>query len=336
MMNEILMIAGPPGGGKSSLVGPLESQGYVRANRDLIGGSLKNGGQTYQVVRDAHAQGKRSFVLDNVYGTRESRAGVIALGRELGLPVRLLWLETTAEQAQFFAARRQVQRYGHLLKPEEYKTLGKTDPNMFPPAAQFAYWKRREEPGLDEGFSAIERVPVKIDLGPGYAFAAVVFDYDGTLRTTKSGAIYPTDPDDIVLLPGRREKLQALQAAGWILLGASNQSGISREPYDPKYVSEADAVRCFQRTNDLLGVRIDCLYATERGGVPQSYWRKPLCGMGVLHIERYRLDPKLCIFVGDLGTDKTFAQRCGFRFIPAEEFFGAGEKSDGTYSKVLG
>ena len=30
---------------------------------------------------------------------------------------------------------------------------------------------------------------------------------------------------------------------------------------------------------------------------------------------------KDCIFVGDLGTDASFASRCGFQFRTADEFF---------------
>ena len=49
--------------------------------------------------------------------------------------------------------------------------------------------------------------------------------------------------------------------------------------------------------------------------------RKPQPGMAVAFIEKYGLKPSACIMVGDLGTDKTFAERLGLRFVPAAEFF---------------
>lgn len=321
MAQEIVIVAGPPGGGKSTYVQDLVAKGYARFNRDTLGGSLKAGGLSYEGVRRAFAQGTRTFVLDNVYASKASRALVIALGNELGLPVRCLWLDTTESQAQFFAARRQIQRYGKLFTAEDYKAH-RDDPNMFPPAAQFAYWKQVEPAEMLEGFFSVEHIPVTITLGPEYTNKAVIFDFDGTLRLTKSGAKYPSDPSDIVTLPGRKEKLQALAAQGTLMLGASNQSGCSKAPGDPKYVSVANAQRCFEATLQMLGVRMEeVLFAPDPAGVPQTYFRKPCPGMGVYFIEKYKLNPSQCLYVGDRGEDKTFAARCGFQFQTAEEFF---------------
>ena len=48
---------------------------------------------------------------------------------------------------------------------------------------------------------------------------------------------------------------------------------------------------------------------------------KPMPGMGAEFIEKYKLNPSECIMVGDMTSDKTFAKRCGFQFMDAEEFF---------------
>lgn len=109
-----------------------------------------------------------------------------------------------------------------------------------------------------------------------------------------------------------------------MILGASNQSGISKQPGDPKYVSEIDARRCFDATNKMLGINFDYLYAPDASGAPSTYWRKPCPGMGVVLIEQYRLNPAACVMVGDRGEDKTFAERCGFQFIHADKFFSVG------------
>jgi len=321
----IVLVAGPPGGGKTTVMNRYMDAGpWVRLNRDVLGGSLnKPGSKVYEEVRRLFFdEGKRHFVLDNVYADRNARAVAIDFGAKLGLPVTLKWLQTTKEQAQFLAALRQVRTYDKLLTGPDYKAMPyKKDPGMFPPAAQFAYWKRREEPTADEGFADIEFVPVDIDLGPEYTNAAIIFDYDGTLRTAPEGKKWPTDPSEVALLPGCREKLLQLRGDGFLLLGASNQSGVSRSPGDPKALTDETAVACFDRTHELLGVDLDYLYATERGGVPQSYWRKPCPGMGVVLIEKYKLDPSKCLMVGDRGEDRTFAARCGFNFQLAESFF---------------
>jgi HAD superfamily hydrolase (TIGR01662 family) len=319
-VREIVVVAGPPAGGKSTFVEPFVKMGYVRVNRDEVGGSLKPGGRSYTLIREAFDQGTVSFVLDNIYATREDRAVVLMLGRDLGLPVRLIWLETDQGQAQFFAARRQFQRYGRVFSEADYKAH-RNDPNMFPPAAQFAYWKRVERPDPTEGFSVVEFHPVEIRLGPEYQNKAVILDYDGTLRVTKSGRHYPSDPADIEILPNRATVLRQFVQQGFMLLGASNQSGISRKPGDEKYVSEADAVRCFEATNRLLGFAIPVLFAPDSAGVPKTYWRKPCPGVGVTLIETYKLNPAACIMVGDRWEDRGFADRCGFQYHDAEDFF---------------
>ena len=318
----IFLVAGPPGGGKTTQTELRFGRGpWQRVNRDTLGGSLKEGGKVYQEVRRLHAQGARHFVLDNTYATCESRAPAIALAKELGLPISILWLLTNKDQAQFLAALRQVRKYGKLFRKEDYK-VHRDDPGMFPPAAQFAYWKRREEPTLDEGFELVEEVAVVINLGKQYVNRALLLDYDGTLRETTTGEKWPTDPGHIRLLEGRAALLQRRQREGWFLLGVSNQSGVSKKPGEKGALTDAQARACFDRTNELLGVDIDYLYAPDRGGVPQTYFRKPCPGMGIVFIEAYKLDPARCICVGDRGEDRTFAARCGFRFADAHDFFG--------------
>ena len=318
MNGEIVAVGGPMASGKSSQVEKFEKQGYTRLNRDELGGSLK---QINQRLRELHAQGERLFVLDNTYGTLQSRADLLAVGKELGLPVRMVWLDANKEQCQFLAALRQVRRYGKLLRKEDYKAH-KGDPNMFPPIAQFAFFKKLVLPEVSEGFEAINTVKVDITLPPEYKNRALILDYDGTLRTSS----HPTNPSptcaaEVVIMDRRRDMLKAKQGEGFILCGASNQSGIAKKPGDPKHISEAGAVEAFEETNRLLGVDIDYIYSTERGGVPQSYWPKPMPGMGVFFIEKYKLDPSQTIFVGDMTKDKTFAERCGFQFSWADEFF---------------
>ena len=167
----------------------------------------------------------------------------------------------------------------------------------------------------------IEEIEVVTDFGPEYTNRALILDYDGTLRLTKSGDHYPKEIGDVEVLPGRTEKLVEYRDRGYLLLGASNQSGVSRPASDFRYVSDADCRACFDETNRQLGVEIDYLFAPDRAGPPSTYWRKPMPGMGVVFIEKYKLNPSQCIYVGDMTSDKTFAERCGFQFAWARDFF---------------
>jgi len=323
---EIVITVGYPGSGKGTYIKPLIAKGYRQFNRDGYGGTTaKEGSLIYQGARQAYDSGQRLFVFDNTYGTVAARAAVVAFAKSVSLPIRVLWLQTSLEQAQLFASRRQVQKYGKLFRKSDYKLAPyKGDPNMFPPGAQFAYRKRFEEPTLAEGFTAIERVLVQTSWGSEYTKRAILIDLDGTVRVTPDEKVcpWPRNVDEVIILDGRKDLLQQRQKEGWLILAVTNQSGVSRKPDDPKYVSEENVQACIDATAKGLGITFDgALFATDRGGPPSSYWRKPCPGMGAVFIERFKLDPSRCICVGDMTSDRTFAERCGFKFAWAHEFF---------------
>lgn len=326
MLPEIVITVGLPGSGKSTFVKPLVAQGYHRLNRDEIGGTLASTtAPIYQALRSAYQQGVRHFVIDNTFCTPEQRQVLMQVAKEVGLPVRVLWLQTTLEQAQLFAARRQVQKLGRLLRPKEF-TGHRDDPGMFPPGVQYALKKTLDlnPPEMREGFASIEKVLVETVWGAEYRNKAIIVDLDGTVRETKTDCPWPRRIEEVHIIPGSGDILREWRDKGYLLLGATNQSGMDRLSQDPKAVSEAMVQECIQVTCQKLGVDIDVLYASDRGGVPQSFWRKPAPGMGVVHIEKHKLCPSLCTYVGDMTTDATFAARCGFQFTHATKFFKRG------------
>ena len=320
---EVVITVGYPGSGKGTYVKPLLAKGYLSFNRDTCGGrTAKMNSAIYEAARASFAQGCRHFVFDNTYGRVENRAAVIAFARGVGLPIRVLWLQTTLEQSQLFAARRQVQRYGRVFRKEDYKDV--KDSNMFPPGAQFAYRKKFEPPTLAEGFASIEKVEVKVVWGKEYVNRAIFLDLDGTLRDTPNSkeCPWPRNVDEVIVRPGCGDLLRRKQAEGFKLIAVTNQSGVSRKPSDPKYISEAAVWECIRATETGLGIQFDGVaYATERGGPPSTFLRKPCPGMGVMFIESHKLDPAQCICVGDMTSDKTFAARCDIPFKWAHEFF---------------
>ncbi len=68
-------------------------------------------------------------------------------------------------------------------------------------------------------------------------------------------------------------------------------------------------------TNEMLGMDIDYLFCPHQAYPQVCYCRNPMPGMGVQFIEKYKLNPSQCIMVGDMKTDQTFAERCGFQKI---------------------
>ena len=211
-----------------------------------------------------------------------------------------------------------MRKHGRLLSPAEIKQAARADANTYGPAALFHHRKVFEAPTAAEGFAAIERVAFARAAQPaGYTHKALLLDYDGTLRKTKSGDKYPLTPDDVEVLPGRTAVLQRYAAEGYRLLGVSNQSGVA------KGALSEDAVRaCFVRTHALLGVEVEVSFCPH-DPAPISCWcRKPMPGLGVAFIEKYRLDRAQVVMVGDMTSDRTFAARAGVRFVDQAEFFG--------------
>lgn len=309
-MKELVILVGLPAAGKSTIVEEYITKGYHIISRDILGGTLENVNKI--LFNDIKLFDK--IILDNTYMTKESRKEVISIGKQNSFKVTCIHLNTSVEDAQFNAVTRMIKTQGKLLNTDEYKSV--KDPHIFPPAALFKANKIFEAPDENEGFDEIKIIKFKRNSN-GYTNKALLLDYDGTLRITINGNDkYPTHKDQIQILPNRVEKLKEYQDKGYILLGVSNQSGVSKGilTYD-------EAKKCFDHTNKLLGLDIDVSFCPHSVPPIVCYCRKPGVGLGVEFIEKYKLDPLQCIMVGDLTSDKTFATRCGFKFIHTDKFF---------------
>lgn len=312
-MKHLVLMCGLPAAGKSTIVTEYVSDGYSKLSRDEVGGAL-NSGLMKTHLDNWMRMGKEKIILDNTYTTVESRKMVIEAGKSNGYKVTGIYLNTSAEDSMYNAVTRMINRHGKLFMNSDDYSASK-DPNMFPIAAIYKSKKTFEKPTTSEGFDDIKEIKFKRKSN-GYSNKAVIFDYDGTLRETISGNIYPADPSDIRIIPGRSEMIAKLKREGYIILGVSNQSGVSKG-----FLTHEMADKCFKKTNELLGHDIDYRFCLHSVPPITCYCRKPGPGFGVEFIEKYKLDPSQCIMVGDLKTDETFAKRCGFKYVHANLFF---------------
>jgi HAD superfamily hydrolase (TIGR01662 family) len=311
---EVVILMGIQGAGKSELVQAYVDSGYERLNRDVLGGKVDDLNAQLQEIL---AKGHQRVVLDNTYPTRISRAGVVRVAHAFGVPVRCRFLDTPIEEARINVVQRVLNRYGRLLGPTDLKELAKQDSNLPPPIAMQRWMDTLEKPEWDEGFSAIDTIEFVRRPMEGFTNKGLFLDVDGTLRTTLSGEIYPRHADDLVLLPNRKAVLERWIAQGYQLFFLSNQSGIASGK-----LSQEAAEGAFLRTAELLGLPVtEVTYCPHPAFPVGCYCRKPLPGLGIYLMNKYRLDLSQCIMVGDMDSDAAFARNIAVRYVDAQEFF---------------
>jgi histidinol-phosphate phosphatase family protein len=135
---------------------------------------------------------------------------------------------------------------------------------------------------------------------------AVFLDKDGTLI---EDVPYNGDPDRVRPLPGARQALERLRAAGVALAVVSNQSGIGRG------LLAEQAVRAVnRRVEELLGPLgpvLVCPHAPEAG----CECRKPAPGLVLRATELLGVPPERSAVIGDIGADVEAARAAGARAV---------------------
>lgn len=146
---------------------------------------------------------------------------------------------------------------------------------------------------------------------------AVFLDRDGTLVHPRH---YPARPEDLRLYEGVGPGLRRLQAAGFLLVVITNQSGIARGLF-----GEADLRRMHDHLAAelaALDVRLDGVYHCPHhpdGTIPElairCECRKPQPGMLLRAAAELQTDLARSWFVGDILDDVEAGNRAGCRTI---------------------
>jgi histidinol-phosphate phosphatase family protein len=135
---------------------------------------------------------------------------------------------------------------------------------------------------------------------------AVLFDRDGTLVVDVP---YNGDPERVVVMPGAREAVGRLRAAGVATAVVSNQSGVGRGLLR---VEQMEAVN--RRVEELvgpLGPWLVCVHGPGEG----CGCRKPAPGLVEAAAGALGVDPADCVVIGDVGADVEAAAAAGARSV---------------------
>ena len=135
---------------------------------------------------------------------------------------------------------------------------------------------------------------------------AVLLDRDGTLVVDVP---YNGRPERVVPVPGARQALDRLRAAGVRLAVVSNQSGVARGLVTP---DDVEAVN--RRVEELLGPLgpwLVCPHGPDDG----CGCRKPAGGLVEAAASALGVPPERCAVVGDIGADMGAARAAGARGV---------------------
>ena len=135
---------------------------------------------------------------------------------------------------------------------------------------------------------------------------AVLFDRDGTLVVDVP---YNGDPDRVVAMPGAREAVGRLRAAGVLTAVVSNQSAVARGLIRAEQVEAVN-----RRVEELLGP-LGPWFVCIHGPGDGCGCRKPAPGLVKAAAAELGVDPADCVVVGDVGSDVEAARAAGARAV---------------------
>ena len=128
---------------------------------------------------------------------------------------------------------------------------------------------------------------------------------------------FPHRPDQLILIPGAAEAVKRLNAAGYVVVIVTNQSGVARGLFSEETMHGFNALLIARLAE--AGARIDAVYACpfhaeavdDRYRHPDHPDRKPNPGMLLKAVAEHDLDPARSLMIGDQASDMEAARRAG-------------------------
>lgn len=152
-------------------------------------------------------------------------------------------------------------------------------------------------------------------------YKLIIFDADGTLVTTKSGATFRKSADDWQWLPGRLERCKELDRAGTKIALATNQGGVAFGYLDPHEI-RAELYRMAEEAHiPYVAMCFSHPQAKIDLWKEDSPKRKPAPGMLLEIIAMSGKAKRATLMVGDRPEDEQAARNADVAFMWADEFF---------------
>ena len=158
-------------------------------------------------------------------------------------------------------------------------------------------------------------------------------DFDGTVRcVVETGDLEkpfraPVECEEVEVFPQAIERLKQARDEGYLIVGVTNQSGITSRGIP---VSKVEA--CIEETKRQLEMDFPVYYAQSK-----DQYYKPAIGMGIEAVKQYgAIDFEQSLMVGDnhRNGDRGFAEGMDIRFEYAVDFFNLTNKQMRQCGKV--
>ncbi|MBK8166030.1 MAG: HAD-IIIA family hydrolase [bacterium] len=147
-------------------------------------------------------------------------------------------------------------------------------------------------------------------------------DRDGVLIVDRD---YLADPAGVELIPGVPAALRAAAAAGYALVGISNQSGVGRGRF-----GQAELTAVMERVDEALaeaGAGLDAMYYCPHAPQDDCRCRKPGPGLIEEASASFRWDVGRAWVIGDKASDVELGRRLGLGAVLVATGYGAGERA---------
>ncbi len=158
----------------------------------------------------------------------------------------------------------------------------------------------------------------------GISRRAVFLDRDGVLNRAivRNGRPYPpATPSDVEIMPDAPEALEALEAAGFLLIGVTNQPDVARGTQRRAVVEAINAA--LLAALPLLEILV--CYHDDRDGCG---CRKPLPGLLLQAAAKHAIDLPSSFLIGDRWKDIETGHRAGCATVLIDH--GYAEKGPGS------
>lgn len=149
---------------------------------------------------------------------------------------------------------------------------------------------------------------------------AVFLDRDGTLI---KHVHHLSDPNQVEILPGVSDRLNAIRKAGWGVIVVTNQSIIgdgvaTQEQMNQIHVRMTDILR-------VSGAGIHRILVCPHSANAGCFCRKPRPGLLYSAAVLHQLDLRDCLLIGDSNSDIAAAEavRCNWFKVPTDEGLAA-------------